>query len=727
LADLGLEMELVCLNHWPTAIETHSLNHPKARHYCQDISTVRPHICVPEGYLDLLMASPTCTHHSVARGGKPTSDQQRSDPWHIIPWFTELRVKRAIIENVWEYISWGPVDVRTGKPIKSRKGEYFRAWVDTIWKLGATSVEYRKLNSANYGEATTRQRFIMKIRFDRVALGWAPLTHQKREEGKLELFPTLKPWRPAREIIDWSIKGKSIFGRKKPLAPKTLARIYAGAIKFKWPEPFVRLLEAEIEHSLRYMINWAFKLRNQPKKKEDRRRRRALVRDLISRLRHFRIEPSSFGRGGRTPEPMLVTLRRNADGRSVDQPVPALAANGTHIGVAEPVIINGRKGNKAKPVSTEPVPTLDTKGGVWLAEPLILSQHNSGAARSTDDPLPTITTGGAGSVEHPGCARPMLVTIAHGNDPQEKDANSRRTHDIEEPLGTVHGTGSPYAVVEPFILNRHGDNGGTRAHSPDEPLPTTDCRGAGYLVEPFLLSRQGEGAPRSVEDPTPTQVAKHSHVLISPYYGSGSGESSTTAEEPLPTITSKNRFGMVVPVTNSQGGPQPRSVEDPIPTITTAKGGEFAIVMPVTHAGGIDRALDPNSSPLPTVTGANRGELAFIAAQFGERDGQAPRVHDIDQPTPAVTATGHINLVEATPQYDILFRMLEPHELAAAMGFNTEDEAYEFAGTKTEKIKQIGNAVSVRMMQAEVKAIMADATPKSRKMPPLDSYSEAAE
>jgi site-specific DNA-cytosine methylase len=88
----------------------------------QDIATVRPHLIVPEGYLDLLMASPTCTHHSVARGGKPTSDQQRSDPWHIITWLTELRVKRIIIENVWEFTGWGPVDPKTGKPIKDREG-----------------------------------------------------------------------------------------------------------------------------------------------------------------------------------------------------------------------------------------------------------------------------------------------------------------------------------------------------------------------------------------------------------------------------------------------------------------------------------------------------------------------------------------------------------------------------------------------------------------------------
>lgn len=757
---LGLEMELVCLNHWPTAIETHTRNHPEARHFCQDIATVRPHLIVPEGYLDLLMASPTCTHHSVARGGKPTSDQQRSDPWHIITWFTELRVKRAIIENVWEFTSWSPVDARTGRPVKSRRGEYFRAWVDTIWKLGATSIEWRKLNSANYGGATTRQRFIMKIRFDRVAIGWAPITHHKREEGNLELFPSLKPWRPAREIIDWQIKGRSIFNRKKPLAVKTLARIYAGAVKFNWPEPFLILL--------RNHMAVAAGLAPAPDE--------PWIREMeVAGL----VQPGTpEWEATRPPESTIVTLRNNMDAQSVDEPTPTIAANGTHIGlaqavmlanrnnnaaknpnaspvpclttahgggiaiaepviisprhgkdgagprprgvslplptitaggsqvaiaepvivnmkgrstasdvdlplptqtsfaghiaVAEPVIINGRRNNKAKGVSTEQVPTLDSKGGVWLAEPFVMSTGD-GAPRSTDDPIPTITTGGAGS-DDPGCARPMLV--------------------------------------EPFILNRHGTNDYSRGHAVDEPMPTADCRGAGYLVEPFILSQASGGAPRATNEPVPAIPCDGAHALISPYYGSGSGETCRSAREPLPTVTSKARFGVVVPVTNGNGGPGPRSVDDPIPTMTTAKGGEFAIVMPVTHHDTSDRVRDANQDPLPTLTGANRGELAFIAAQFGERQGQTPRIHDIDGPAPAICATGHINLVEGTPHYDILFRMLEPHELAAAMGFNSEESRYEFAGTKTEQIKQIGNAVSVEMMEAEVRAIMADAAVK---------------
>lgn len=476
LADLGIplqQVEFVCVNHWPTAIETHSLNHPKARHHVQDIATVRPHLIVPEGYLDLLMASPTCTHHSVARGGKPTSDQQRSDPWHIVTWLTELRVKRIIIENVWEFTSWGPVDSRTGKPVKGRRGEYFHAWVETLKRLGFDP-EWRKLNAADYGDATTRQRFILMARSDGKRVHWPMPTHTKKPDERMALFPGLKPWRPAREIIDWNIKGRSIFDRKKPLAAKTLARIYAGAVKHRWPMPY------------------------------------------------------------------LVILR------------------------------------------------------------------NHMAAQGIDGPLPTIVTGG----------------------------------------------------------------------------------------------QRGSGT-----------------ALISPYYGSGSGDTCTSDGEPLPTVTAKGRFGVVVPVTQSGGGAIARSVDEPIPTMTTAKGGEFAVVMPVTHDDASDRVRGAGE-PLPTITGANRGELAFITAQHGERPGQAPRVHSVEDPAPTIAATGHVDLVEGVEGYDILFRMLEPHELAAAMGFNSEEQAYEFAGTKTDQIKQIGNAVSVAKMKACVSAIMADAAPRRREAPP---------
>ncbi|MGF3022712.1 DNA cytosine methyltransferase [Methylobacterium aquaticum] len=678
LAEMGLEMELVAVNHWPVAIATHERNHPTARHYVQDIATVRPHILVPEGYLDLLMASPTCTHHSVARGGKPTSDQQRSDPWHIITWLTELRVKRIIIENVWEFISWGPVDHRSGKPVMSRKGEYFNAWIDTIRRLGFKP-EWRKLNAADYGDATTRSRFILMARSDGRRLHWPIPTHRRRDDMAGDLFSGSLPWRPARDIIDWSLKGRSIFGRKKPLAPKTLLRIYAGAVKYGWPTPFLVLLRRELERSLAFHLRWTLSVRNAPRARADRSKRRHLALRLVAQIRAIRADVIAAS-GSAEGEPMLVTLRRNGGGSDVGRPIPTVAARGTHIGIAEPVIIN-MKGRSTSSASDLPLPTQTAHAPhLFSAEPIILSQHSTGAPRAAADPLPTVTTGGAAS-ERPGCARPALVepfvlSAAHGVDAGETDPHSRRAKSVDEPLGTVHAGGGNFGVVEPFVLSRHA-----------------------------------EGAARSVEDPTPTQVAKHSHLLISPYYGSGSGETCTPGEAPLPTVTSKGRFGMVVPVTQSGGGAAARDVSEPVPTMTTAKGGEFAVVMPITHHDGSDRVRDPAIDPLPTITTAHRGELAFIAAQFGEREGQAPRVHDLDAPTPTLCATGRVNLVEGTAGYDILFRMLEPHELAAAMGFNTDEARYEFTGTKTEQIKQIGNAVSVAKMKACVSAIMADAAP----------------
>jgi DNA (cytosine-5)-methyltransferase 1 len=52
---------------------------------------------------------------------------------------------------------------------------------------------------------------------------------------------------------------------------------------------------------------------------------------------------------------------------------------------------------------------------------------------------------------------------------------------------------------------------------------------------------------------------------------------------------------------------------------------------------------------------------------------------------------------------DIRFRMLQPHELAAAQGFRRD---YVFKGTKTEQVKQIGNAVPRRLARALVAAVL---------------------
>jgi DNA (cytosine-5)-methyltransferase 1 len=399
------------------------------------------------------MAGIECTFFSRARGGKPVTDQQRMSAWHVVRWCTELRTGRLLMENVPEFRDWGPVSPSTGKPLRSRKGEYFRAWVQALENIGYR-FESRVINCADYGDATTRERLFMMAWQSRKPLPWPEPTHS-RSGG--DLFGA-QPWRTARDIIDWSIPGTSIYARKRPLAPKTLARIAAGIIKFRWPEPF------------------------------------------------------------------LVVLRQHCDARGIDLPLPAITAGGTHIG---------------------------------LVQPFVLSQASGGAPRDVAEPIATIPTGGA-------------------------------------------------------------------------------------------------------------------HALIAPYYGSGSGETCSPIDAPLPTATTKARFGLV---------------------------------MPVTHAGVGNRAR-PLDEPLPTITAARRGELAFITASFGERPTQPPRVHSVDEPTPTICATGRTNLVTAGREYDIRFRMLEPHELAAAMSISEPGRPYEFTGTKTEVVRQIGQAVPRRTGRALARALM---------------------
>ena len=128
IEDIGGRMELVAVNHWNTAIATHQANHPEARHLVEDVSIGDPEALLEEGRLDILMASPECTYHSRARGGKPIHDQDRMNPWAVHNWLTKLDVNCVLIENLPEFTDWGPLDPKTRRPIKSKKAEQFMAF-----------------------------------------------------------------------------------------------------------------------------------------------------------------------------------------------------------------------------------------------------------------------------------------------------------------------------------------------------------------------------------------------------------------------------------------------------------------------------------------------------------------------------------------------------------------------------------------------------------------------
>lgn len=449
---MGLECDLIAVNHWPVAIDTHSANHPYAKHLCESLENIDPRKLVPSGRLNLLVASPECTHHANARGGKPMSDQSRATAWCILRWAEALYIENIIIENVPEFRTWGPLGA-SGRPLKKLRGQLYVQFLSSLKALGY-AVEDNILNAADYGDPTTRKRLFIIARRGGRRVVWPVATHAPAAKlKKLGLmFGNLQPWRPAREVIDWSLQGKSIFHRKKPLARKTLERIYAGLTKF----------------------------------------------------------------GGPGAGPFLLVLRRHMDAQSLNDPVPALTAGGNHVGLVEPFLVNMKGKSKAsgieQPAPTQttrehlylaepeafilphrmfdqghpdsidaPLRTIVGKNGrhIRVCEPVLVPffgerEGQEPRAHSVDAPLPAVTGQGAGAV-----VDAVLVDVNHGDDPGEKNGHARRAQSIEQPVNGITAARRGKGLAE-CIVKYYGT---AKAQSTRQPLATVTAKDRFALVE----------------------------------------------------------------------------------------------------------------------------------------------------------------------------------------------------------------------------------------------------
>lgn len=505
--ELKIKLNLLAVNHSPIAIATHSANHRSTKHLCEEISrNLDPMDVVPGQKLDILIASPECTHHSIARGGKPMSAQSRASAKHVIRWARAMCPEIIIVENVREWLDWGPLGTN-GKPLKRRKGEFFRAWVRGLQRLGYR-VEYRILNAADYGDATTRQRLFVMARAGRRPITWPEPSHFPKAN-----LLGMKPWRPAREIIDWSIPGKSIFTRKKPLAPATLARIAAGLQKF----------------------------------------------------------------GGANAEPFLIILRQHMGARSIDDPLPTVTASGKYVGLAEPFFVpffGERDGQQPRTHSVDdPLPTVTGQGAGALVEPFLIRNMSHNAPRSIDEPLATLCTGNHTALiepfimGHPRTGGPALRSVGNplatitnnGNFslvepfilPQRSDATAR---DVDRPCPTITTTSRGIAVVEPFVIQTDQTGRPGVIRDVADPLATVVTKQSMALIEPFVLGQQSGSKPRSTTKPLPTVATGGAISLVEPYITKfyGTAKDGQPVTDPLDTITSKDRFGLVEPQANGE-------------------------------------------------------------------------------------------------------------------------------------------------------------------------------
>lgn len=234
-ASTGIEAALgrpvdIAINHDAAAIAMHKANHPETKHYQEDIWQVDPREAAGGRPVGLLWASPDCTHFSRAKGTQPRKKEIRALAWVVIRWAETVRPRVILLENVEEFQTWGPLG-EDGRPDPAQLGTDFRAWLAKLTDLGY-QVAFKSLVAADFGSPTTRRRLFLIARCD-----GGPLVFPEPTHGKGRAFA----WRPASEVIDWSLPCPSIFERTRPLAEATMKRIAAGIKRFviESADPFV--------------------------------------------------------------------------------------------------------------------------------------------------------------------------------------------------------------------------------------------------------------------------------------------------------------------------------------------------------------------------------------------------------------------------------------------------------------------------------------------------------
>lgn len=238
LEGMNIAKVVACVNHDPKAIKSHWQNHPDVVHFEEDIRTLDLteiaaladfyRALYPHAYI-ILWASLECTNFSKAKGGQPRDADSRTLADHLDRYVISLQPDYIKIENVVEFMSWGPLD-ENGKPVSRKNGTDWMRWRKSICAHGYTD-EWRELNSANYGAYTSRNRLFGIFARPGLPICWPEPTHAKNPSKK-GLYGDLKKWKPVKDMLDFSDEGESIFNRKIPLVDPSLQRIYAGLVKY---------------------------------------------------------------------------------------------------------------------------------------------------------------------------------------------------------------------------------------------------------------------------------------------------------------------------------------------------------------------------------------------------------------------------------------------------------------------------------------------------------------
>ena len=705
---LGVE-PVLALNHDPAAIAMHRANHPPTVHIIDDVFAVAP-ARFRRLLIDLLWASPSCTHFSRARGGKPVKTQLRTLGWAVVQWAQQRAPRVICVENVAEMLGWGPL-YEAGDLIVTgyRKTKTRTEAACIVAKVGTLTPRRGAVGLA----AWARQARAAGLQVERVpvlrdpggrsvrlATGVSPLTspgplglaqRQRLVRHHGQPIPerkgeTYRDWVHALELAGYRVEWRQLAACDYG-APTTRKRLFIVArrdrVPIRWPAPThgPGLLPYRTAAEI---IDWA-----QPCPSIFTRKKPladATQRRIAEGIRRYVL----------SGDPFLVNLTHGGRLESLDRPAATITgANRDEKALVSAVLTRAhqhgwdRAGGPSQPLGA---PTLTATDEHALVTVSLLQFSHGGRNEDARRPLGTTTAGPKGGDR-------MLLSGS-----LVKLYTKSTTASVDAPAPTVTGT---------------------------DKLALADAKLAAVALDKMYGSAR---AGQRVTEPAPTITASggrggHHVGLVAAglarYHGEkrrGEAPRVASPSEPVPTATTENRFATVAAFlarhngTTTGHGNRGRSIGEPTGAITAVD----------THA--VVKVDLERCGLTPAQLASGRAVAAFLVKWYGQGGtSQSARepLHTIPTldrfglVTITLTARSHPVAVRvwgrwrrvcfAWPQrwaiVDIGLRMLSPRELARAQGFG---DNYQLTGTRSEQIGRIGNSVCPPVVDALVRSLFAD-------------------
>jgi len=451
----GKAKVIACINHDPKAIKSHWMNHPEVVHFEEDIRILKlePVLTLLDEWRSklpdakvILWASLECTNFSKAKGGQPRNADSRTLAEHLERYIITLRPDYIQIENVVEFMAWGPLD-DNGKPISRRNGEDWLRWRGMINRMGYYD-EWKEMNSANYGAYTSRNRLFGIFAKHHLPIAFPIPTHAKKIE-KANLFSNLLKWKAVKEVLHLHMEGESIFTRKKPLSEKTLQRIYAGLIKFvaggkdafiakyysgrpmgkvislDGPAGTIKTADGQALVQSKFMLNYQHSSQcndiNEPHPTLTCKDKYGLVNA------NFILKYNSTN-----PKTMNVS-----PGHTIEEPAPVISCQG-RLGLIKTKWLNGYYGNATHADINGPCPTISThdRFAKVHVDQFINNQMGKSIGRNIEEPANTIPTTPKLNLV---TANKFIMPTGFDNQPKS----------LEELLGTITANRKHHYIVNP--------------------------------------------------------------------------------------------------------------------------------------------------------------------------------------------------------------------------------------------------------------------------------------